>query len=98
MGTDIEIQQLVETGVNTAYNSKKTPNPQRSVNIKAFISEEKQCPCLPVWLCKADSGETTFREKQQLPVPKDLCDLLGAGQQPLAAGARGAVDFILPSC
>lgn len=27
MGTDIEIQQLVETDVNTAYNSKKTPKP-----------------------------------------------------------------------
>lgn len=67
----MEIQQMVETDLNTAYNSKKK-NPQRSVNIKAFISEEKWYPCLPAWLCKADSGENAFRKKHQLAVPKDM--------------------------
>lgn len=69
-GTDMEIWQLVEIDLNTAYNSKK--NPQRSVNIKALISEERWCPCLPAWLCKADSGENAFRKKHHLPVPEGV--------------------------
>lgn len=85
----MEIQQLVERDLNAAYNSKEPP--QRSVNIKFFIFEEKWCPCLPALLCKTDSGGNTFRKKQQLAVLEDMVPAW-CWAKPLAAGAlKGCV-------